>query len=127
MIDELHKVKYLTEEGYNIRFGLGCIQWTTRDRNYALVTAYKDMNKGAKTITEQQVLQAECDLLIYEWKKSYSEHYTKWRADNKADLNSKTAAGKAGEIVCVKYEGPSDEASYIRRGKLAQDIYSEIK
>ena len=121
----------LDKGGWVGKFGLGCTQWTGR-RTLRLLTFYrKYTGQGNPTITKEQVIAAEHDMILYDIKGTdskkgdYWKVYTNWRDENLSNLNSAAAANRAGYRVCRYYEIPAGgEASAVERGKTAVKIYN---
>ena len=104
------------------KFGLGIVQWTGA-RTKTLVTFYRKHAGSSATITKEQVIAAENEMILYDLKGSYSSVYTAWKKANSA-LNTAEAAQSAGALVCTKYEIPANkEQKAVTRGAKAADIY----
>ncbi len=121
----------LDKGGWVGKFGLGCTQWTGR-RTLRLLTFYrKYAGQGNPTITKEQVIAAEHDMILYDIKGTDSKKgdywhvYTGWRSANENGLYCPEAANSAGSWVCLKYEIPANkEESAVKRGKKAAEIYN---
>ena len=121
----------LDKGGWVGKFGLGCTQWTGR-RTLRLLTFYrKYAGQGNPTITKEQVIAAEHDMILYDIKGTDSKKgdywhvYTGWRSANENALYCPEAANSAGSWVCLKYEIPANkEESAVKRGKKAAEIYN---
>ena len=106
------------------KFGLGIVQWTG-SRTRTLVSFYrKHAGKDASSITAAQVVAAENEMILYDFKGSYNGVYSAWKNANRADLNTAEAARSAGALVCTKYEIPVDkENKAVTRGNKAKEIF----
>ncbi len=112
-------------KGWQGKFGLGCTQWTG-GRTRKLVALYrKYAGEGNPTITKDQVIAAEHDMILYDLQGDYKKVYTGWRNENINGLYCPEAANSAGSWVCLKYEIPANkEESAVKRGKKAAEIYN---
>ncbi|MBR2698132.1 MAG: Ig-like domain-containing protein [Clostridia bacterium] len=112
-------------KGWHGKFGLGCTQWTG-GRTRKLVALYrKYAGEGNATITKDQVIAAEHDMILYDLQGDYKKVYTGWRNENINGLYCPEAANSAGSWVCLKYEIPANkEESAVKRGKKAAEIYN---
>ena len=112
-------------KGWHGKFGLGCTQWTG-GRTRKLVALYrKYAGEGNPTITKDQVIAAEHDMILYDLQGDYKKVYTGWRNENINGLYCPEAANSAGSWVCLKYEIPANkEESAVKRGKKAAEIYN---
>ncbi len=82
------------------------------------------MNGGSDTITLNQVIDAECMMIVNELEGVYNDEYTGiyplWKSDNASD-----AAAQAAEDLCRKYERPREPNIEGRRTSAIQ-IYLEM-
>ncbi len=117
-------MKKLDEGKWQGKFGLGVVQWTGA-RTKVLVSFYrKKAGEGASSITDAQVMAAENEMILYDFRGSYKGVYSNWQSQNAAALATQDAARSAGSIVCLKYEIPVDkEAKAVTRGNKAVEIY----
>lgn len=99
--------------------GLGMAQWS-HDRCINLIAKYKKYAGSSTTITYNQCLQAESEMMLDELSGGWSYVYTDWRNDY---ASSSDAAYWAGYKVCSRYECPSATSAYNTRGNLARSIY----
>ncbi|NLK74076.1 MAG: hypothetical protein GX288_02155, partial [Clostridiales bacterium] len=120
-------VSEMYSKGATNIFGLGCVQWTSRDRIKPLVDLYKQVNGGRSTITFDEVAKAEGVMIARELNGSYKYIYTSWKSSNLSNLDSQTAAYNAGYDLCMKYEVPANRYSKApARGDLAKAIYIDM-
>lgn len=100
-------------------FGLGIVQWTSRDRFFSLLDFYTQVSGGNGRITQDQVTRAEILQMAHELESgqgtggilAYRSHLpTAWRARN-ADLTSEAAAGDAGYLITRAYTRPAGQAT----------------
>ena len=120
-------VSEMYSKGASNIFGLGCVQWTSRDRIKPLVELYKQVNGGKSTITFDEVAKAEGIMIARELNGSYKYIYTSWKNSNLSNLDSQTAAYNAGYDLCMKYEVPANRYSKAPvRGDLAKAIYIDM-
>jgi len=100
-------------------FGLGSNQWTWT-RCYTLVQLYLQSSGGSNTITKQEAVNAEADMIDHEIKYSYSGIYAKWKAGSQTAFN-------AGYDLSRSYEVPAGGTSAANiRGSLAASIFASI-
>ena len=117
-------IEKLADGKWQGKFGLGVVQWTGA-RTKVLVSFYRSqVGAGASTITAAQVMAAENDMILYDFRGSYKGVYSAWHGENAAVLATEDAARSAGSVVCLKYEIPADkEAKAVTRGNKAAEIY----
>ncbi|MCQ2418007.1 MAG: phage tail tip lysozyme [Oscillospiraceae bacterium] len=114
----------LEKDNYKGKFGLGCAQWTG-ERTKNLLKKYMEIAGGSSSITMEQVTKAEGLFMVQEIKTDFKNVYSNWKTNNADNLNTRTAAGNAGRIVCTQYERPSDRLTkQYTRGRKAEDIYT---
>ena len=113
----------LAAGGWEGKFGLGIVQWTG-GRTRTLVSFYRKHAGSGDSITAAQVIEAENEMILYDFKGSYSGVYSSWKSENKGDLACAEAARSAGALVCTRYEIPVDkESKAVTRGSKAREIY----
>ncbi|MBR0369013.1 MAG: Ig-like domain-containing protein [Clostridia bacterium] len=111
-------------KGWHGKFGLGCTQWTGGRTRKLLKLYRKYAGEGNPTITKEQVIAAEHEMILYDLQGDYKKVYTNWRDENISNLNSTDAANRAGYRVCRYYEIPAGgEARAVKRGNSAVNIY----
>ena len=106
------------------KFGVGIVQWTG-GRTMKLLSFYRQhAGAGSATITAEQVMAAENEMILYDFKGDYAKVYTAWLNENAGALDTVDAAYSGGALVCTKYEIPVDKnAKAIIRGNKAKEIY----
>lgn len=114
----------LTAGNWTGKFGLGVTQWTGGRTRKLMAFYRKYAGEGNPTITKEQVIAAENDMILYDLQGDYKKVYTSWKSENKGALNCTEAARSAGSIVCLKYEIPANkETSAVKRGNNAAKFY----
>ena len=124
---DLYELESLMETlsygGWQGKFGLGVVQWTG-GRTKNLVRCYRRQAGDSATLTWDQVIAAENEMILGEFDGSYRFVYNAWKDGNDDDPASAEAARSAGAIVCLKYEVPADkELKAVTRGAKAASIY----
>ena len=116
-------MEQLAEGGWEGKFGLGIVQWTG-SRTKKLVSFYRKHAGSGNSITAEQVVAAENEMILHDLKGSYSGVYSAWKSANKSARDTAEAARSAGSLVCTRYEIPADKDSKaVTRGKKAVEIY----
>ena len=111
-------------ETWRGKFGLGCAQWTGEESMKLMAYYRKYAGAGNPTITKEQVIAAEHEMILNDLLGYYHKVYTGWKQENADALYSAKAAHSAGSWVCLKYEIPANrEAKAVRRGRRAAGIY----
>ena len=117
-------MEQLAEGGWEGKFGLGIVQWTG-SRTKKLVSFYRKHAGSGDSITAEQVVAAENEMILYDLKGSYSGVYSAWKSANKSAKDTPEAARSAGALVCTRHEIPVDKDSKaVTRGKKAVEIYN---
>ena len=123
-LTELEKLlDYLEEGGWVGKFGLGITQWTG-GRTKGLVKVYrKHAGNGSSSITQEQVIAAENEMIVNELKTTYAFVYNNWK-DSNSKRTGADAAASAGSIFCLKYEVPANKETAARtRAGVARTLY----
>ncbi len=111
-------------ETWRGKFGLGCAQWTGEESLKLMAYYRKYAGAGNPTITKEQVVAAEHEMILNDLLGYYNKVYTGWKQENANALYSAKAAESAGSWVCLKYEIPANrESKAVRRGRRAAGIY----
>lgn len=111
-------------ETWRGKFGLGCAQWTGEESMKLLAFYRKHAGAGSATITREQVIAAEHEMILSDLRGRYNKVYTGWKQENEGALYCPEAAASAGSWVCLKYEIPANrESEAVRRGRKAAEIY----
>lgn len=114
----------LTAEGWVGKFGMGVTQWTGGRTRKLMARYRKYAGAGSATITKQQVIAAENEMILYDLQGDYKKVYTEWKSTNKNGLYCPESARSAGSLVCLKYEIPANkEQSAVTRGDRAAKFY----
>ncbi|MCH5344194.1 MAG: peptidoglycan-binding protein [Acetatifactor sp.] len=101
--------------GFAGKFGLGMIQWTA-SRTRELLESYQKYASNDKP-TLEECIRAEVNFMADELQGKYAYVYEEWKAGSKT-------ASKAGELVCLEYERPSDkETKAVQRAQNASKVY----
>lgn len=102
--------------GYAGKFGLGMIQWTG-SRTLGLLESYQKYASSDKP-TMEECITAEVNFMADELEGTYSYVYSSWKAGDRT-------ASSAGDIVCRKYEIPSNTSAQAKiRAANATKIYN---
>lgn len=107
------------------KFGLGCVQWTA-ERTKTLVEKYQEVAGVKDRISLEQVLTAECRMILYELRNvpDYKVIYPNWKSRFASNLDSGDAAYRAGYDICLNYEMPKNkESKALARGEIAEKLY----
>ena len=117
-------VDKLTEGKWQGKFGMGITQWTGGRTRKLMAMYRKHAGQGSATITEEQVIAAENEMILYDLQGDYKKVYTGWKSANSSALHCPEAARSAGSTVCLKYEIPANkEQSAVKRGDRAATFY----
>ena len=113
----------LAEGKWQGKFGLGIVQWTGA-RTKVLVSFYRRYAGSGDRITAAQVVAAENEMILYDFRGTYKGVYNAWIGANAGALGTEDAARSAGSVVCLRYEIPvNKEEKAVTRGNKAAEIY----
>ena len=116
----------LQSGGWQGAFGLGSVQWTN-NRTLTLVNTYINYAGGSDTITYDQCVQAEMQMIVDELKGSNRAVVINWRNSN-GNRYAPDAAYNAGWRVCTEYERPSNASvKAVERAELARQLYIDMR
>lgn len=115
----------LTAGNWQGKFGLGVVQWTGGRTRKLMARYHKYAGEGNPTITKEQVIAAENEMILYDLQGDYKFVHDNWKKANSPGLYCPEAAYSAGSLVCLKYEIPANkEQSAIKRGNNAAKFYN---